>query len=66
MPRLILLLASCDCPAQRQSSGERGPGSFLGCEKCHQFGWQKPRADQDVQNTVQEVCECAKRLLTHM
>lgn len=38
VPRLVLLLASCDSPAQRQVSGERGPGASLGGEKCHQFG----------------------------
>src|SRR4051794_28485555 len=31
--RLLLLLVACDCPAQRQVTGEKGPGSKLGCEK---------------------------------
>lgn len=62
-PRLILLLASCDCPAQRQVSGERGPGAKHGCEKCHSFGWQDPavKAAREARAatraaTVTEVC----------
>lgn len=45
-PRLLLLLAACDCPAQRQVSGERGPGSKFGCEKCHDFAWQDPAVQE--------------------
>ena len=44
--RLLLVLASCDCPAQRQITGEKGPGARLGCEKCHQCAWRDPKYDE--------------------
>jgi hypothetical protein len=55
VPRYLILIASCDSPAQRQVSGEKGPGAKLGCEKCHQFGWQDPaiaEAKEQRQRTV--------------
>lgn len=57
-PRLLLVLASCDCPAQRSVSGQRGPGAVLGCEKCHSFAWRDPAYEAsraDPRSLVQEV-----------
>lgn len=57
--RLLLLLATCDCPAQRQITGEKGPGAKLGCEKCHSFAWRDPAIDEKIQrrkSTIRRVC----------